>query len=301
PAASFRPFIYTYATSTYMGENAASSAGADWAWARYVMGQYRKANAFGVTKGDAWGAANGVDKYLIALVWGGRGIPDVALYESSYLPILDQLKTLWQTYGSDPYFFDRYYHSEAQLLTGFNIGRAGMPIFELDTMTSQEIQISLSSWTPGASIHYTTDGTVPTLSSPTYQTPILWDGQSKFQARAFRSDLEESRVASLGRSVVTNLSDPVISLAQAQLLSVFPNPAHSTATIRYSLPHSQSVQFELSDPSGKIIERFDGNASGRGHQTHQINVDHLPSGVYVLRMKHGNQYSLPQKLVVVRK
>ncbi|MEM1321946.1 MAG: chitobiase/beta-hexosaminidase C-terminal domain-containing protein [Bacteroidota bacterium] len=200
-AASFRPFIYTYATSTYMGENAVAAAGADWAWARYVMGQYRRANAFGVTKGDAWAGANGVDKYLIALVWGGRGSPDVIDYDNTYMPILNQLESLWQIYGNEEHFFDRYYHPEAQILTGFNIGRAGMPIIALDTLSPSNIQVSLSSWTPNASLHYTLDGSVPTLSSEEYLAPILWDGEQQIRIRAFRADLDDSRIAELGTEV----------------------------------------------------------------------------------------------------
>ena len=74
-AAAFRPFIYGYATATYMAENAVVDAGAEWAWARYVTGQHSRANAFGVTKGDGWAGFEGVEKYLVGLVWGGRGNP----------------------------------------------------------------------------------------------------------------------------------------------------------------------------------------------------------------------------------
>lgn len=211
PAASFRPFIYAYATGTYMGENAEAASGPEWAWARYAMGQYRKSNAFGVTKGDKWTGVNGVDKYLVALVWGGRGRQDVAQYDSRYIPILNQLKTLWETYGDDPYFFDQYYHPEAQLLTGFEIGRAGMPIINLDTIGANQIEVTLSSWTPNTDIYYTTDNSSPTINSIPYNNSFLWDGEQKLKIRAFRADLDESREAELGEELAVPLPVSLLS------------------------------------------------------------------------------------------
>ncbi|MEO1625939.1 MAG: chitobiase/beta-hexosaminidase C-terminal domain-containing protein [Bacteroidota bacterium] len=299
-AASFRPFIYTYATGTYMGENAVASAGADWAWARYVMGQYRKANAFGVTKGDAWAGANGVDKYLIALVWGGRGRPDVSGYDSEYMPILNQLKTLWETHGNDPYFFDRYYHPEAQLLTGFEIGRAGMPIFGLDTTASNDIRIAISSWTPEVSIHYTTDGSAPTEDSPVYDSPIEWDGQSVIRAMAVRSDLDDSRVATWFSSPTTSIHELGHSFHQPFVESIFPNPSHSTANIRYHLPAGGDVQLELTNATGTIHRQVDIPNALAGYHVHPLAVGDIPAGAYWVRMKVGDYYSPPLKLMVLK-
>ncbi|MEM9917356.1 MAG: chitobiase/beta-hexosaminidase C-terminal domain-containing protein, partial [Bacteroidota bacterium] len=203
-SAGYRPFIYAYATSTYMGENA-EAAGEDWAWARYAICQFRRGNSLGVIKGDQWAGFQSVQRYLLSLVWGGRGIPDVLDYESTYLPILNQLKTLWETYGNDPFFFDRYYHPEAQNLTGYNIGRAGMPILQLDTIRANEIRVTASTWTPSADLYYTIDGSEPTINSLAYTTPIIWDGQQNLRFRALRADLDESRIADLGERSNTPL------------------------------------------------------------------------------------------------
>ncbi len=194
PASSFRPFIYTYATSTYMGENAISGAGPEWNWARYVMGQYNKANCFGVTKGDGWSSGQSVEKYLVALVWGGRGRPDVSDYDSQYMPILRQLETLWETYGDDPFFFDRYYHPDAQRLTGYEIGRAGMPIFEV---SDDNFVLTATNRTAGSSIHYTTDGSDPTESDPEVTGPITVTQPTNFRMRSYRDDLDESWIAEI--------------------------------------------------------------------------------------------------------
>lgn len=197
PTAQYKPYIYSYATSTYMGENAVVPVGEDWVWARYGMNMYRGGNAFGVTKGDGWTLGDSVDKYLIGLVWGGRGRPDVAEYDSRYRSALLSLKTMWETYGEDPFFFDRYYHPEAQELTGYNIGRAGMPIFDLDTLANGDVTVALSSWSPGAVVRYTTDGSAPTAASTLFGNAITVNGELRLRARSYRADLEESALAEL--------------------------------------------------------------------------------------------------------
>ena len=194
-AAAFRPFIYTYATSTYMAENARVAAGAEWAWARYVTGQHGRAQAIGVTKGDGWTGFEGVEKYLVGLVWGGRGNPDVADYDAQYRPVVLALEALWQEYGDDPNFFDRVYHPEAQRLTGYAIGRAGMPVVQRAPSAGGET-VTLFSWTDGAQIRWTADGSIPTEASPLYTGPFEVAAGTVVTARAFRPTLEPSLWAS---------------------------------------------------------------------------------------------------------
>ena len=272
-AAGFRPFIYAYATGTYMGESAEVSAGPEWAWARFAMSQFRRGNALGVIKGDGWAGYSGVEKYLIGLVWGGRGRPDVAGYETQYLPALDALKALWQTYGDDPYFFDRYYHPEAQLLTGYEIGRAGMPIESVDTLAAGDYALTLTSWTPGAALHYTTDGSAPTVDSPLYTAPLAWTG-APLRVRAFRPDLTESRELVLGTALPTSTAaaPPVIAW------DIQPNPATDEVRVRYELPGRMAVRVELLDALGRPVRRLRGTGTGG------VGLGDLPAGVYFVRL-----------------
>ncbi|MEN0006117.1 MAG: chitobiase/beta-hexosaminidase C-terminal domain-containing protein [Bacteroidota bacterium] len=300
-AAAFKPFVYAYATSTYMGENAVSDAGPGWAWARYAMGQYRRSNAFGVTKGDRWEAANGVDKYLIALVWGGRGRPDVIGYESEYLPVLNQLRTLWEQYGDDPYFFDRYYHPEAQILTGFEIGRAGMPIFQLDTISDNNIQLTVTSWTPNTTIRYTTDGTEPTVAATAYIAPLSWDGQQQLRFRAFRSDLDDSRIATIGTGITTSTTTAKHNLQSPALVTAFPNPATSQLTVRYFLPQRERVTFELIDLTGKVVRTTPAQEQVAGYQLVTLDgLEQLPAGVYLVNMRAEGAWVKPLRVVIER-
>ena len=289
-AAAFRPFIYSYATSTYMGENAQVAVGADWAWARYAMSQFRRSNAFGVIKGDGWVGFEGVEKYLVGLVWGGRGIPDVSGFETQYLPILNQLKALWEDYGEDPFFFDRYYHPEAQTLTGYNIGRAGMPIFEIDESNPTNPLLEITTWTPDGEIYYTTDGTEPTQNSIAYTVAIPYDENAGLRVKAFRDDLDDSREARLG-DVILGIEDTNSNVN----VTVFPNPATNEVYIDFNRNDLNSVSINVVDITGKIVKEVFDN----GDNTNlRLDVSNLASGLYIISVKLDQELRHQEKLII---
>ena len=55
-----------------------------------------------------------------------------------------------------------------------------------------EAQVTMSCKTPGATIHYTLDGTEPTLDSPKYEEPFVITESGPIRARAFREGKEAS-------------------------------------------------------------------------------------------------------------
>jgi len=58
----------------------------------------------------------------------------------------------------------------------------------------QTFEVSLSSSTPGATIHYTMDGRAPTARSPAWEAPLVVDRTTCVRAIALRADLKPSRV-----------------------------------------------------------------------------------------------------------
>jgi len=62
-------------------------------------------------------------------------------------------------------------------------------------------QVTLASATPGAKIHYTTDGSQPTAASPVYTGPIPVSGDTTIRALAVAPGLPDSGVAAGGFSV----------------------------------------------------------------------------------------------------
>ena len=67
-------------------------------------------------------------------------------------------------------------------------------------------QVTLSDATPGAIIHFTTDGSVPSESSPTYTGPIPIAATTTVQAIASASGYSASSVASAGYTIVPQTS-----------------------------------------------------------------------------------------------
>ena len=293
PTANYKPFIHTYATSTYMGEYAIVEAGPEWEWARHVMGQFRRANCFGVTKGDRWAGFQNVEKYLVALVWGGRARPDVADFDR-YLEALAALKILWETYGDDPYFFDRYYHPEAQLLTGYHIGRAGMPI---EQFNADRTEVTLTSWTPGAIIRYTLDGSVPTDDSPIYESSISWQATHRLRAIATRDDVAESRLFALDGDLSTTVHASAAP-TEAKLLRVFPNPTQQRTYLRYYLPRPGTVGITLTSPTGQLLWTSDPQPQGAGYHLAPFAPANLTSGLYFVSLRVNGMPAGGKRLVV---
>ena len=67
-------------------------------------------------------------------------------------------------------------------------------------------QVSISCATADATIHYTTDGTTPTTSSPTYSSAITVSSAMTIKALAEKSGLSNSSVATAAYTVVTPLN-----------------------------------------------------------------------------------------------
>lgn len=187
-------FVHTYADITLLAENVRTEAGPEWPYARYVANQFRKANCLGDLKGDAWPLET-YDEALINLVYNGRSHTGASYtnIRPDYAPLLEHLETLWRAYGKDPYFYDRYYLPVAQRLTGFDLGRAGMPIVKQRPAGDGAFFIALECWTPRATIHYTTDGTPPTAESAKYVTPLRLPAGTTVRAVALRKGLDPSR------------------------------------------------------------------------------------------------------------
>lgn len=193
-----KPFLYTYATSISMGEGVESNSGSDWIYPRYVTSQFRKSNSFGKTLGGKWSAPDGSPMWgeasdLVTLVYNGR---NNNISREKAVEAVSNLEKLWKEKGGEPFFYDRYYLPTAQKLTGYRIGRTGMPIAERHTRDGKTM-VSLRSLSPDAVIHYTTDGTRPGRNSDRYTGLLALDSGAPLRAVAIAPGLEPSAVMTL--------------------------------------------------------------------------------------------------------
>lgn len=127
-------------------------------------------------------------------------------------------------------------------------------------LTTQNV--SLTTTTDGATIHYTTNGDEPTETSATYSSPISISTTTTIKAKAFKAGMDASAVASATYSFPTNVTD--IATLRTQ----------TTGTTRYKLTGQAALTYQstagkvkyiqdatgaiiLTDPSGIITTTYD--------------------------------------------
>lgn len=101
------------------------------------------------------------------------------------------------------------------LITDYSGGNpiAGTPQFNpAPGLYFNQVQVSMSTVTPGASIYYTTDGSDPTQSSLLYTQPVLITQNTLLKARAYAEGYDPSMIAS-GNYTIANYIE-VDNLAQ---------------------------------------------------------------------------------------
>ncbi|HHG86064.1 MAG TPA: T9SS type A sorting domain-containing protein [Bacteroidetes bacterium] len=68
-------------------------------------------------------------------------------------------------------------------------------------------------------------------------------------------------------------------------ISLFPNPAQHSVTLRFNLKHSQQVQVELYDLQGKLIRQLMAKKMPLGDNEVEFALSNLPAGTYFLRFE----------------
>jgi hypothetical protein len=90
---------------------------------------------------------------------------------------------------------------------------------------------------------------------------------------------------------------PALSLA---LHGLVPNPPVRDLVVSFTLPDAEPASVELLDLAGRRLRDVDVGARGPGRQSVSLGaVGSLPSGVYLVRLRHGRQ-SLVSKCVLMR-
>lgn len=79
----------------------------------------------------------------------------------------------------------------------------------------------------------------------------------------------------------------------------YPNPARHGATIRYALPEAHAVELTLYDIQGQKVATLARGTKPAGFHDVQLDVQDLPSGVYLYRLTAGS-FTDTKQLVVVR-
>ncbi|MDP8242138.1 MAG: SBBP repeat-containing protein [Candidatus Celaenobacter antarcticus] len=119
---------------------------------------------------------------------------------------------------------------------------------------------------------------------------------SSFGSYLFTSSGDEDIfIAKLAPPVST---DPEIN-PEAGSLSNFPNPFNQRTTINYALKRETAVYLEVYNLKGQLVEKLFEGISQAGDHTVEWDCQRMPSGVYFLKMKTGNEESI-RKMVLLR-
>jgi N-acetyl-beta-hexosaminidase len=115
---------------------------------------------------------------------------------------------------------------------------------------TDSVQVSISTITADAEIRYSLDGSEPTSSSALYLGPVILTSTTSVKARAFKTGLTASGVASALYTITTAVATPTISPAAGTYTSsvqVSISTSTAGATIRYTTngsdPNAGSPQY----------------------------------------------------------
>lgn len=189
-------------------------------------------------------------------------------------------------------------------ITAASQGAAAMPVFDPPAGAyTQPINVAISSSTPGATIHYTTDGSNPTQSSPSYSNPIPVSSTTTIKAIAYASGLDASNVATatyMFPVVVQNMSqlraqtagDGTVYLVSGEVLLTF---KQSFRNQKYVQDANAGVLVD--DPDGKITSIYqigDGITGIVGTIAYYANLlQFTPVGDPGAATSHGNNIYAP--------
>jgi hypothetical protein len=83
------------------------------------------------------------------------------------------------------------------------------------------------------------------------------------------------------------------------LYQSYPNPAGSSAKVKYALPEDGHVTIKLYNIAGQVVEVLVDEDTAAGTYVKDVNANDLASGVYLYRMEAGD-YSAVKKMVITR-
>jgi PKD repeat protein len=89
-------------------------------------------------------------------------------------------------------------------------------------------------------------------------------------------------------NVIPNIPSALQNINILKAWSVFPNPAHNTISINYTLSTASKVVISLYNVLGNRMH-YETNAEQSGEQNKLIDISKLSNGIYVLQIQTGDQ------------
>lgn len=103
-----------------------------------------------------------------------------------------------------------------------------------------------------------------------------------------------AQAGSVFQATIRSVTDrPASEPGTTFAVTAFPNPFETTTTVVYYLPKSRRVTHTLTDATGRLIRRAEGQQSELvGSHRLPLDLSILPAGVYLYRVETGNESKL---------
>jgi hypothetical protein len=125
------------------------------------------------------------------------------------------------------------------------------------------------------SINHTDEGDFVTEYPGVKNTGIIYAatyGRGVFRCENYKRDFA---------SVPENTTDDNV------IVSMYPNPVSSQATLSFDLKESCNVSYQVFDMTGRMVMNQNMGRMSEGEQQISINAENLSSGSYILRLNQG--------------
>ena len=136
-----------------------------------------------------------------------------------------------------------------------------MPVFNPPAGAyASPINVTISTTTPGAVIHYTTDGSEPTEASPVYSAPIPVSSDTTIKAKGYATGYSPSAIATAFYDFPENVST-IAQLREGTLGSAYRLTGEAVLTFQQANRNQKYVQdataaIVIDDPNSKITTTY---------------------------------------------
>jgi len=197
------------------------------------------------------------------------------------------------------YLYDRTSETPSDITTPMDVYRDIMgqtttvsnPAYSIPSGTYTDSKsISISTSTTGTTIRYTEDGTTPTETSSIYSTPVVISSTTTLKARAWKTGLTPSGIATATYTISTpatyTISTPATYTIStpAPVLSSIKNPGFESGTTPWLFYTSGTGTFSTASPGyeGNNAARLAMSSGGSNIQLYQAGIALEPNTRYRL-------------------
>lgn len=138
---------------------------------------------------------------------------------------------------------------------------------------------------------YPIDANERTLLGATYQRALaeyIVDGLSGTIRAADYPEGGEGRTVIISNCATTSIGEDFDPFE----FKAYPNPTFSQATLTYNLENTVKVELEVLTPMGQLIRTLVNEEQFAGDHEVQLNLENLPSGMYLIRLRADGKSSL---------